>query len=156
MRVLIQRVKKASVEVDNLTVSSINTGLVILLGIENEDNSTDIEWLTSKISQLRIFNDKNKVMNNSLIDVKGDVIVISQFTLHASTKKGNRPSYIKASKSDFAKKIYKDFLISIENKINKKPFSGIFGADMLVKIENDGPVTIFIDSKKQRIRVRWD
>tara|TARA_B100000780_G_scaffold158531_1_gene110857 strand:+ start:1488 stop:1940 length:453 start_codon:yes stop_codon:yes gene_type:complete len=149
MRVLIQRVKKASVEVDNLTVSSINTGLVILLGIENEDNSTDIEWLTSKISQLRIFNDKNKVMNNSLIDVKGDIIVISQFTLHASTKKGNRPSYIKASKSDFAKKIYKDFLISIENKINKKPFSGIFGADMLVKIENDGPVTIFIDSKNK-------
>ena len=149
MRVLIQRVKKASVEVDNLTVSSINTGLVILLGIENEDNSTDIEWLTSKISQLRIFNDKKKVMNNSLIDVKGDIIVISQFTLHASTKKGNRPSYIKASKSDFAKKIYKDFLISIENKINKKPFSGIFGADMLVKIENDGPVTIFIDSKNK-------
>jgi len=149
MRVLIQRVKKASVEVDNLTVSSINTGLVILLGIENEDNSTDIEWLTSKISQLRIFNDKNKVMNNSLIDVKGDIIVISQFTLHASTKKGNRPSYIKASKSDFANKIYKDFLISIENKINKKPFSGIFGADMLVKIENDGPVTIFIDSKNK-------
>ena len=149
MRVLIQRVKKASVEVDSLTVSSINNGLVILLGIENEDNSTDIEWLTSKISQLRIFNDKNKVMNNSLIDVKGDVIVISQFTLHASTKKGNRPSYIKASKSDFAKKIYKDFLISIENKINKKPFSGIFGADMLVKIENDGPVTIFIDSKNK-------
>jgi len=149
MRVLIQRVKKASVEVDSLIVSSINTGLVILLGIENEDNSTDIEWLTSKISQLRIFNDKNKVMNNSLIDVKGDIIVISQFTLHASTKKGNRPSYIKASKSDFANKIYKDFLISIENKINKKPFSGIFGADMLVKIENDGPVTIFIDSKNK-------
>ena len=149
MRVLIQRVKKASVEVDSLTVSSINTGLVILLGIENEDNSTDIEWLTSKISQLRIFNDKNKVMNNSLIDVKGDIIVISQFTLHASTKKGNRPSYIKASKSDYANKIYKDFLISIENKINKKPFSGIFGADMLVKIENDGPVTIFIDSKNK-------
>ena len=149
MRVLIQRVKKASVEVDSLTVSSINTGLVILLGIENEDNSTDVEWLTSKISQLRIFNDKKKVMNNSLIDVKGDIIVISQFTLHASTKKGNRPSYIKASKSDFANKIYKDFLISIENKINKKPFSGIFGADMLVKIENDGPVTIFIDSKNK-------
>jgi D-tyrosyl-tRNA(Tyr) deacylase len=149
MRVLIQRVKKASVEVDSLTVSSINSGLVILLGIENEDNSTDIDWLTSKISQLRIFNDKNKVMNNSLIEVKGDILVISQFTLHASTKKGNRPSYIKASKSDFANKIYKDFLISIENKINKKPFSGIFGADMLVKIENDGPVTIFIDSKNK-------
>ena len=149
MRVLIQRVKKASVEVDSLTVSSINTGLVILLGIENEDNSTDVDWLTSKRFQLRIFNDKNKVMNNSLIDVKGDIIVISQFTLHASTKKGNRPSYIKASKSDFANKIYKDFLISIENKINKKPFSGIFGADMLVKIENDGPVTIFIDSKNK-------
>jgi D-tyrosyl-tRNA(Tyr) deacylase len=149
MRVLIQRVKKASVEVDSLTVSSINSGLVILLGIENEDNSTDIDWLTSKISQLRIFNDKNKVMNNSLIEVKGDILVISQFTLHASTKKGNRPSYIKASKSDFANKIYKDFLISIENKINKKPFSGIFGTDMLVKIENDGPVTIFIDSKNK-------
>lgn len=149
MRVVIQRVKKASVEVDDLIVSSIDGGLVVLLGIENEDNSNDIEWLTTKISQLRIFDDQNKVMNNSLIDVKADVIVISQFTLYASTKKGNRPSYIKASKSDFANKIYKEFLTSIENKINKKSFSGVFGADMLVKIENDGPVTIFIDSKNK-------
>ena len=149
MRVVIQRVKKASVEVDDLIVSSIDGGLVVLLGIENEDNSNDIEWLTTKISQLRIFDDQNKVMNNSLIDVKADVIVISQFTLYASTKKGNRPSYIKASKSDFANKIYKEFLTSIENKINKKSFSGVFGADMLVKIENDGPVTIFIDLKNK-------
>ena len=101
------------------------------------------------ISQLRIFDDQNKVMNNSLIDVNGDVIVISQFTLHASTRKGNRPSYLKASKSNFANKTYKEFLSSIEIKINKKPFSGVFGADMLVKIENDGPVTIFIDSKNK-------
>jgi D-tyrosyl-tRNA(Tyr) deacylase len=149
MRVVIQRVKKASVEVDNLIVSSIESGLVVLLGIEDEDDSNDIEWLTTKISQLRIFDDQNKVMNNSLIDVNGDVIVISQFTLHASTRKGNRPSYLKASKSNFANKTYKEFLSSIEIKINKKPFSGIFGADMLVKIENDGPVTIFIDSKNK-------
>ncbi|KRO90261.1 MAG: D-aminoacyl-tRNA deacylase [Bacteroidetes bacterium] len=149
MRVVIQRVTKASVEVDNLIVSSIESGLVVLLGIENEDNSNDIEWLTTKISQLRIFDDQNKVMNNSLIDVNGDIIVISQFTLHASTRKGNRPSYLKASKSDFANKIYKEFLSSIEIKIKKKPFSGFFGADMLVKIENDGPVTIFIDSKNK-------
>ena len=149
MRVVIQRVTKASVEVDNLIVSSIESGLVVLLGIENEDNSNDIEWLTTKISQLRIFDDQNKVMNNSLIDVNGDIIVISQFTLHASTRKGNRPSYLKASKSDFANKIYKEFLSSIEIKIKKKPFSGFFGADMLVKIENDGTVTIFIDSKNK-------
>jgi D-aminoacyl-tRNA deacylase len=149
MRVVIQRVTKASVEVDNLIVSSIESGLVVLLGIENEDSSNDIEWLTTKISQLRIFDDQNKVMNNSLIDVNGDIIVISQFTLHASTRKGNRPSYLKASKSDFANKIYKEFLSSIEIKIKKKPFSGFFGADMLVKIENDGPVTIFIDSKNK-------
>ena len=113
MRVVIQRVKKASVEVDNLIVSSIESGLVVLLGIEDEDDSNDIEWLTTKISQLRIFDDQNKVMNNSLIDVNGDVIVISQFTLHASTRKGNRPSYLKASKSNFANKTYKEFLSSI-------------------------------------------
>lgn len=149
MRAIIQRVKKASVEVDNSIVSSINEGLVVLLGIENEDNENDIDWISSKITGLRIFNDHNKVMNNSVIDVNGEIIVVSQFTLHASTKKGNRPSYIKAAKSEFALKLYEKFLINIGEKINNKLKSGIFGAEMLVKIENDGPVTIFIDSKNK-------
>ena len=149
MRAIIQRVKKASVEVDNSIFSSINEGLVVLLGIENEDNENDIDWISSKITGLRIFNDHNKVMNNSVIDVNGEIIVVSQFTLHASTKKGNRPSYIKAAKSEFALKLYGKFLIHIGEKINNKLKSGIFGAEMLVKIENDGPVTIFIDSKNK-------
>ena len=149
MRVIIQRVKRASVEVENSIVSSIKQGMVVLLGIENEDNDNDIEWLTNKISQLRIFNDDNNVMNKSIIDVDGNIIIISQFTLHALTKKGNRPSYIKAAKSEYAKKMYSKFLASFEKKINKKPESGIFGANMLVKIVNDGPVTIFIDSKNK-------
>jgi D-tyrosyl-tRNA(Tyr) deacylase len=149
MRVIIQRVKKASVEVESSIVSSIKEGMVVLLGIENEDNETDIEWLANKISQLRIFDDNSNVMNKSIIDVNGDIIIISQFTLHALTKKGNRPSYIKAAKSEYAKKMYRKFLTSVEKNINKKPGSGIFGADMLVKIENDGPVTIFIDSKNK-------
>ena len=106
MRVVIQRVKKASVEVGNSIVSSIENGLVVLLGIEDEDDSKDIEWISTKISQLRIFDDQNKIMNNSLIDINGDIIIISQFTLHASTKKGNRPSYIKAAKSEVAKKSF--------------------------------------------------
>lgn len=149
MRVVVQRVKKASVEVGNSVVSFINHGMVILLGIEINDNENDIDWTTKKLSQLRIFDDESRTMNKSLVDIKGDVIVISQFTLHALTKKGNRPSYIKAAKSDYAKKIYQKFLTSIETRINKKPKAGIFGADMLVKIENDGPVTIFIDSKNK-------
>jgi D-tyrosyl-tRNA(Tyr) deacylase len=149
MRVVVQRVKKASVEVGNSVVSFINHGMVILLGIEINDNENDIDWTTKKLSQLRIFDDESRIMNKSLVDIKGDVIVISQFTLHALTKKGNRPSYIKAAKSDYAKKIYQKFLTSIETRINKKPKAGIFGADMLVKIENDGPVTIFIDSKNK-------
>ena len=149
MRVIIQRVKKASVEVESSIVSSIKEGMVVLLGIENEDNETDIEWLANKISQLRIFDDNSNVMNKSIIDVNGDIIIISQFTLHALTKKGNRPSYIKAAKSEYAKKMYSKFLTSVEKNINKKPGSGIFGADMLVKIENDGPVTIFIESKNK-------
>tara|TARA_Y100000385_G_scaffold155300_1_gene161019 strand:- start:1266 stop:1718 length:453 start_codon:yes stop_codon:yes gene_type:complete len=149
MRVVVQRVKKASVEVGNSVVSFINHGMVILLGIEVNDNENDIDWTTKKLSQLRIFDDESRTMNKSLVDVKGDVIVISQFTLHALTKKGNRPSYIKAAKSDYAKKIYQKFLTSIETRINKKPKAGIFGADMLVKIENDGPVTIFIDSQNK-------
>ena len=149
MRVVVQRVKKASVEVGNSVVSFIDLGMVILLGIEINDNENDIDWTTKKLSQLRIFDDESRIMNKSLVDVKGDVIVISQFTLHALTKKGNRPSYIKAAKSDYAKKIYQKFLTSIETRINKKPKAGIFGADMLVKIENDGPVTIFIDSQNK-------
>ena len=149
MRVIIQRVKKASVKVENSIVSSIKKGIVVLVGIENDDDIIDIEWLTSKISLLRIFNDNNNLMNKSIIDIDGDAIIISQFTLHALIKKGNRPSYIKAAKSEYAKKMYNKFLTSFENKINKKPGSGIFGADMLVKIENDGPVTIFIDSKNK-------
>ena len=149
MRVVVQRVKKASVEVGNSVVSFIDHGMVILLGIEVNDNENDIDWTTKKLSQLRIFDDESRTMNKSLVDVKGDVIVISQFTLHALTKKGNRPSYIKAAKSNYANKIYQKFLTSIETRINKKPKAGIFGADMLVKIENDGPVTIFIDSKNK-------
>tara|TARA_Y100000389_G_scaffold66987_1_gene63211 strand:+ start:451 stop:903 length:453 start_codon:yes stop_codon:yes gene_type:complete len=149
MRVVVQRVKKASVEVGNSVVSFIDHGMVILLGIEVNDNENDIDWTTKKLSQLRIFDDESRIMNKSLVDVKGDVIVISQFTLHALTKKGNRPSYIKAAKSNYANKIYQKFLTSIETRINKKPKAGIFGADMLVKIENDGPVTIFIDSKNK-------
>ena len=149
MRVIIQRVNKASVEVENSIVSSIGKGMVVLLGVENEDNQNDIDWISNKISQLRIFDDQKKVMNNSITDINGEMIIISQFTLHASTKKGNRPSYIKAAKSEIAKKIYNKFLVSVESKINNKPKAGIFGADMLVKIDNNGPVTIFIDSKNK-------
>ena len=149
MRALIQRVKKASVEVENQTISIIKKGLVLFIGIENRDNDYDISWICSKVSQLRIFDDKNKVMNKSLNEINGDILVISQFTLHALTKKGNRPSYIKAAKSEFAKKIYDKLLIEMKQKINKNPFAGVFGADMLVKIENDGPVTIFMDSKNK-------
>ena len=127
----------------------IEKGIVLFLGIENNDTITDIEWMCTKVSQLRIFDDENKIMNKSLIDIDGDILIISQFTLHASTKKGNRPSYIKAAKSEFALKIYNEFLDLIKQKIKKNPCSGVFGANMLVKIENDGPVTIFIDSKNK-------
>ena len=149
MRVIIQRVKKGSVSVNGSKISSIQKGIVSFLGIENNDTITDIEWICTKVSQLRIFDDENKIMNKSLIDIEGDILIISQFTLHASTKKGNRPSYIKAAKSEFALKIYNEFLDLIKQKIKKNPYSGVFGADMLVKIENDGPVTIFIDSKNK-------
>jgi len=149
MRVIIQRVKKGSVSVNGSKISSIEKGIVLFLGIENNDTITDIEWMCTKVSQLRIFDDENKIMNRSLIDIDGDILIISQFTLHASTKKGNRPSYIKAAKSEFALKIYNEFLDLIKQKIKKNPCSGVFGANMLVKIENDGPVTIFIDSKNK-------
>lgn len=149
MRALIQRVKKGSVEVDNRVVSNINQGIVLFIGIENSDDENDINWISQKVSQLRIFDDEKKIMNKSLIDIDGEILIISQFTLHALTKKGNRPSYIKAAKSEYAINIYNDFLKEISKKLSKTPKSGIFGADMLVKIENDGPVTIFMDSKNK-------
>ena len=149
MRALIQRVKSGSVEVDNQIISKINQGIVLLVGIEDNDDFDDIDWICKKVSQLRIFDDEGKVMNKSLVDIDGEILIISQFTLHAMTKKGNRPSYIRADKSDYAKTVYNQFLTLMENHSNNKPHAGVFGADMLVKIENDGPVTIMIDSKNR-------
>ena len=149
MRVILQRVKKASVIVDNKQFSSIKKGILILLGVENRDNTEDINWMAKKICNLRIFNDRKGVMNKSLIDVNGEILVVSQFTLHASTKKGNRPSYIRAAKSSYAKKIYLEFISSISDYIKKETRFGSFGKDMVVEIENDGPVTITIDSKNK-------
>lgn len=147
MRAVIQRVSKASVTINGKKVSEINNGLLILLGIEEADDITDIEWLTKKIANLRIFNDENGVMNKSLIDVNGDAIVVSQFTLHASTKKGNRPSYIYAAKPEIAIPLYEQFIVELELQLHKKVGTGQFGADMKVSLINDGPVTIIIDSK---------
>lgn len=147
MRVVIQRVSRASVTVDNEVVSDIGNGLLVLLGIEDEDNEEDIEWLSKKIVNLRIFNDDLGVMNCSVLDVDGNVIVVSQFTLHANTKKGNRPSYIKASKPEVAIPLYENFVRNIEQNLGKKVGTGVFGADMKVDLLNDGPVTIFIDTK---------
>jgi len=146
MKAVIQRVTKASVTIDEKKVGSINSGVLVLLGIIEEDTQDDIDWLVKKIINLRIFGDKNKVMNRSLIDVKGDVLVVSQFTLHASTKKGNRPSYIKAAKPIIAVPIYKSFINKIEVELGNKIQTGEFGADMKVALLNDGPVTIIIDS----------
>ena len=147
MRAVIQRVSKASVTVDGLVVSKIENGLLILLGIENEDSNDDIQWLSRKITNLRIFNDENGVMNKSLLEMDGEAIVVSQFTLHASTKKGNRPSYIKAAKPDIAIPTYEKFVKQFENELGKKVGTGIFGADMKVELLNDGPVTITMDTK---------
>ena len=149
MRVVVQRVSKASVTVETKQIASINNGLLILLGIENLDTQEDIEWLCNKIANLRIFNDAQGVMNNSLLDNMGDAIVVSQFTLHASTKKGNRPSYIKAARPEVAVPLYEMFVKSLENKLGKKIGTGVFGADMKVELLNDGPVTIIIDSKNK-------
>lgn len=149
MKAVIQRVSEASVTIDNEKVANIGTGLLILVGIEDADTPEDINWLTSKIAQLRIFNDENHVMNKSVKDVDGDVIVVSQFTLHASTKKGNRPSYIKASKPNIAIPLYEAFVESMEKAIGKKVQTGEFGADMKVSLINDGPVTIIIDTKNK-------
>ncbi len=149
MKAVIQRVSQASVIINNVKVADIGLGLLILVGIEDADTKEDIDWLTAKISQLRIFNDENEVMNKSVQDVNGDIIVVSQFTLHASTKKGNRPSYLKASKPNVAIPLYEAFVASIEKAIEKKVQTGQFGADMKVYLINDGPVTIIIDTKNK-------
>jgi D-aminoacyl-tRNA deacylase len=149
MRAVIQRVSDASVTIDGKIVSEITNGLLILLGIEIEDNVVDIEWLSKKIANLRIFNDENGVMNNSLITENSNAIIVSQFTLQASTKKGNRPSYIKAARPEIAIPLYKLFIDSFEKQLNKKVGTGEFGADMKVSLTNDGPVTIIVDSKRR-------
>ena len=149
MKSVIQRVSKASVTIEGKVVSEIKNGLLILLGIEPADTEEDIEWLSKKIANLRIFNDEKGVMNNSLIDEKGDVIIVSQFTLHANTKKGNRPSYINAAKPEIAIPLYKQFIANFEIQIGKKVGTGEFGADMKVELVNEGPVTIIIDSKNR-------
>lgn len=149
MRVVIQRVSEASVEINNNVKAEIPKGLMILLGIEEEDNKEDIDWLTGKIVNLRIFDDEEGVMNKSILDVDGDILLISQFTLHASTKKGNRPSYIKAAKPDTAIPLYKTFIATLEEKMGKPVGTGEFGADMKVKLINDGPVTICMDTKNK-------
>lgn len=149
MKVIIQRVSEASVVIDKKEVASIKKGLLVLLGIVNEDAQEDIDWLCKKIVNLRIFPDENEVMNTSLLDVEGDVILVSQFTLHASTKKGNRPSYIKAAKPDVAIPLYEDFIKTLQTELGKAIQTGAFGADMKVHLVNDGPVTIIIDSKNR-------
>jgi len=147
MRILIQRVSKASVTINDTIKSSIGKGLVILLGIEDSDNKEDIEWLCNKIVNLRIFDDEKGVMNLSVSDINAEILVVSQFTLHASIKKGNRPSYIRASKPDIAIPLYEQFCETLNTKINKPVQTGEFGAYMQVELINDGPVTIWIDSK---------
>ncbi len=151
MRAVIQRVSEASVTIGEIKVSEIKKGLLILLGIESSDTKTDIEWLTKKITNLRIFNDDHGVMNKSLLEGNGDAIVVSQFTLHANTKKGNRPSYIKAAKPEIAIPLYEFFVHQLEKELDKKVDTGEFGADMKVSLVNDGPVTILIDSKNRDI-----
>ena len=149
MRVVIQRVSKASVVINADITRSIEEGLVVLLGIETEDNTEDIEWLYAKIPKLRIFNDDAGVMNLSLNEIHGEVMLISQFTLHALTKKGNRPSYIRAARPEQAIPLYNQFIIRLQKEISKEIITGEFGADMKVTLTNNGPVTIIIDSKER-------
>lgn len=149
MIAVIQRVSRASVTIEGVVHSEIGKGLLVLVGIEDTDTEEDIRWLAGKIVAMRIFNDAEGVMNLSVKDVAGDVIVVSQFTLHASTKKGNRPSYIKAAKPPVAIPLYERFVISVEDELGKKIGTGIFGADMKVDLLNDGPVTIIIDTKNK-------
>ena len=149
MRVVIQRVSSASVEINQQIKSKIGVGLLILLGIEHDDTYKDIEWMCGKIARLRIFGDEDGAMNLSVLEVNGDVLVVSQFTLHASTKKGNRPSFIKAARPEIAIPLYEQFVVQLEKELNKKVQTGEFGADMKVALINDGPVTIIIDSKNK-------
>ncbi len=149
MRVVIQRVAKASVTINSSITCSIAKGLLVLVGIENADTIEDIQWLSNKIINLRIFNDENNVPNISVKDTGGDILLVSQFTLHASTKKGNRPSYLKASKADIAIPLYEKFIKQLENDLEKKIKTGTFGADMKVELINDGPITISIDTKNK-------
>jgi len=150
MKAVIQRVLKSSVTIEGELVAKIERGILVLLGIEEADGQEDIEWLSKKIANLRIFDDEEGVMNKSLIDVHGEAIVVSQFTLHASTKKGNRPSYIKAAKPEIAIPLYESFVKSLEQQIQKVVQTGKFGADMKVELLNDGPVTIIIDTKDKK------
>ncbi|MDH4404146.1 MAG: D-aminoacyl-tRNA deacylase [Flavobacterium sp.] len=149
MKAVLQRVSKASVEINSNIVANINFGILILIGIEDDDSQEDINWLSQKIINLRIFGDENEVMNLSVKDIQGEIIIVSQFTLHASTKKGNRPSYIKASKPEIAVPLYEKFVQKMELELGKKIQTGKFGADMKVALVNDGPVTIIIDSKNR-------
>ncbi|WP_455586130.1 D-aminoacyl-tRNA deacylase [Bacteroides sp.] len=149
MRVVIQRVSHASVTIDGRCKSAIGKGMLILVGIEEADETEDIDWLCKKIVNLRIFDDENGVMNKSIIDTSGDILVISQFTLHASTKKGNRPSYIKAAKPDISIPLYEQFCKKLSSSLNKEIGTGEFGADMKVELLNDGPVTICMDTKNK-------
>lgn len=149
MRAVIQRVTKASVSINFDSIAQITNGFLILLGIENDDNAEDIAWLSRKVAHLRIFNDADGVMNKSVLEVNGDAIVVSQFTLHAATKKGNRPSYIKAARPEVAIPLYEQFIAQLEKDLGKKIGTGVFGADMKVDLINDGPVTILIDTKNK-------
>jgi D-tyrosyl-tRNA(Tyr) deacylase len=149
MRAVIQRVSEASVRVDGVVKGSIGKGLLVFLGIEDADNTEDIQWLSGKITSIRLFNDDQGVMNLALKDIEGEILLVSQFTLHASTKKGNRPSYIRASKPDVAEPLYEKMIEQLSNDSGKRIQCGIFGADMKVSLLNDGPVTILIDSKNK-------
>jgi D-aminoacyl-tRNA deacylase len=149
MKAVIQRVSQASVTIEGEVVANIQSGLLVLIGIEEADTQEDVVWLSSKIANLRIFGDENEVMNLSVKDINGEIIVVSQFTLHASTKKGNRPSYIKAAKPEIAIPLYQKFLQQIEIELGKQAQQGQFGADMKVSLVNDGPVTIIIDTKSK-------
>lgn len=149
MRVVLQRVLSASVTINSKIVATIQSGLLVLVGIEDADNQEDIDWLVNKITNIRLFGDENDIMNLSIQDIDGDIIVVSQFTLHAATRKGNRPSYIKASKPDIAIPLYENFVQKMQFELGKQVQTGIFGADMQVALVNDGPVTISIDSKNR-------
>jgi D-aminoacyl-tRNA deacylase len=149
MKVVLQRVKEASVTIEGVVKSQITEGLLILLGIENEDNEEDIQWLASKTAQMRIFSDEQGLMNRSVRDIGGEMLVVSQFTLHASTKKGNRPSFLKAARPDFAIPMYEKFVLKLKELSGLNVLTGEFGADMKVALLNDGPVTIIMDSKSR-------